>query len=528
MTRQNGSDSRGKKSARSLSKPTNNVPPGDENRYRDFIEKLPVLLYAVEPDPPYTPIYVSPAFEIFGYSFDEWLNDPDIWTRVIHKDDQARVFEETVESTRTGQNAQYEYRVISASGTVHWVRDRGCLIRDASGKVTHRQGFIVDVTLSKLAEQELEKREKLYRTLARNIPATSVLLFDREMRYTLADGEQLKNHNFTQEMLEGRTIWEAFPKEIAEEWAPYYQRALAGEHISFEMNADEGWFQIDVLPVRDEDNTIFAGMVMWQDITDRKRATRDLEESESRYRNLFENANDIIYVHDLNGNYISVNRAAEQVFGFPREEALKMNMKEIAAPDHLKLSRQQLKKKIGGAGQTSYEMDCITKDGRRITLEINSAAIHKEGVPVGVQGIARDITERKRAEQALQESEAKFRTLAETASDAIITIDDRGVISFVNAGTEKIFGYSTRSMIGKHLTMLIPNACVKSTRRVCIATCNPGSATSLGRRSNCRDFIVTDTRSSSNFRLPNTTRTDAVTLRALSATSPSANVRKKL
>jgi len=456
MTRQNGSDSRGKKSARSLSKPTNNVPPGDENRYRDFIEKLPVLLYAVEPDPPYTPIYVSPAFEIFGYSFDEWLNDPEIWTRVIHKDDQARVFEETVESSRTGQNAQYEYRVISASGTVHWVRDRGCLIRDASGKVTHRQGFIVDITLNKLAEQELEKREKLYRTLAKNIPATSVLLFDRDMRYTLADGEQLKNHNFTQEMLEGRTIWEAFPKEIAKEWAPYYQRALAGEHISFEMNADEGWFQIDVLPVRDEDNTIFAGMVMWQDITDRKRATRDLEESESRYRNLFENANDIIYVHDLNGNYISVNRAAEQVFGFPREEALKMNMKQIAAPDHLKLSRQQLKKKIGGAGQTSYEMDCITKDGRRITLEINSAAIHKEGVPVGVQGIARDITERKRAEQALQESEAKFRTLAETASDAIITIDDRGVISFVNAGTEKIFGYSTRSMIGKHLTMLIP------------------------------------------------------------------------
>src|SRR5436190_13079090 len=147
-----------------------NMPPGDENRYRDFVEKLPVLLYAVEPEPPYTPIYVSPAFETFGYAIGDWLNDRAIWTRVIHKDDQARVFEETVESTRTGKNAEYEYRVIAADGTVRWVSDRGCLIRDASGKVTHRQGFIVDITLSKLADQEVEKREKLYRTLAKNIP----------------------------------------------------------------------------------------------------------------------------------------------------------------------------------------------------------------------------------------------------------------------------------------------------------------------------------------------------------------------
>jgi PAS domain S-box-containing protein len=197
-------------------------------------------------------------------------------------------------------------------------------------------------------------------------------------------------------------------------------------------------------------------MVMWQDITDRKAAVEALQESESRYRDLFENANDIIYVHDLEGNYVSINQAGERVIGYPREEALKMNLKQIAAPEHLKRSRQQLKKKINGVEQTSYEMDCITKDGRRLTLEINSTAIKKDGVPVGVQGIARDVTERKHAERALLESEAKFRTLAETASDAIITIDEAGVISFVNAGTEKIFGYTSRQMIGKQLTMLIP------------------------------------------------------------------------
>ena len=428
-----------------------------DDKFRSFIENLPVLFYAVKPEPPYSPIYVSPAFQIFGYPLDQWLNDPDIWVKVIHEDDRQRVFAETVDSTNTGRNTQYEYRVICSDGTVMWVRDRGCLIRDQEGKLIHRQGVIADITLSKLAEQEVEKREKLYRTLAKSIPATAVLLFDSDLRYTLADGEQLRLHEYSTAMFENKTIWEVFPEDIANEWAVHYRRALNGEHLNFELQFQDRWLHINLLPVRDEKNEIFQGMVMWQDITDRRRAVEDLEESEARYRNLFENANDIIYVHDLEGNYISVNKAAERVFGFPREEALQMNLKQIAAPAHLERARQHLQKKIEGCEeQTGYEMDCFTKDNRRLTLEINSTVVRKDGVPVGVQGIARDVTERKQAERALQESETKFRTLAETASDAIITVDDRGVISFVNAGAENIFGYPADQMLGQELTILIP------------------------------------------------------------------------
>ena len=117
----NGGKPEAKLSARKA--PARNAPPGD------FIANLPVLLYAVKPSPPYTPIYVSPAFEMFGFPLEEWLTDPEMWVRVIHPDDRQRVFEETVDSTLTGKLVQYEYRVIAADGTVYWVRDRGCLIR---------------------------------------------------------------------------------------------------------------------------------------------------------------------------------------------------------------------------------------------------------------------------------------------------------------------------------------------------------------------------------------------------------------
>ena len=245
-----------------------------DDKFRSFIENLPVLFYAVKPEPPYSPIYVSPAFDIFGYPLEEWLNDPDIWVKVIHEDDRKRVFAETVDSTNTGRFVQYEYRVICRDGSVMWVRDRGCLIRDPEGKLIHRQGVIADITLSKIAEEEVEKREKLYRTLAKSIPATAVLLFDADLRYTLADGEQLRLHEYSPEMFENRTIWEVFPEDIANEWSVHYRRALNGEHLNFEMQFQERWLLINLLPVRDEKNEIFQGMVMWQDITERRRCRR--------------------------------------------------------------------------------------------------------------------------------------------------------------------------------------------------------------------------------------------------------------
>ena len=293
----------------------------NEGKYRSFIENLPVLFYAVEPDLPYSPLYISPAFEKFGYPIQDWTSDTDIWRRVIHEDDITRVFDQTKDSTESGEDVDYEYRIIDAKGDIHWVRDVGCLIRSAEGKITCREGVIIDITDRKVAEQ-----------------AVNV--------------------------------------------------------------------------------------------------------SEERYRNIFENANDIIYIHDLEGNYLSVNRAAERVLGYSREEAMLMNMTQLAAPEYLKLARQKLSKKIRDGKPTSYEMDCISKSGKRVTLEINSSTIYLDGKPAAIQGIARDITQKKRAEEALKTSEKQYRDLFENANDLIYTHDLNGLFTSLNRAGEKITGYS--------------------------------------------------------------------------------------
>jgi len=127
-----------------------------------------------------------------------------------------------------------------------------------------------------------------------------------------------------------------------------------------------------------------------------------LRESEERYRELFENAKDAIYVHDLDGTYIRINRAAEELSGYSREEILGHNFTEFISKEHIKLVRQNFCTKLARVGQTSYEVDVIAKDGRRVPVEVSSQAIYENGVLVGIQGMARDITERKLAQDALQ------------------------------------------------------------------------------------------------------------------------------
>jgi len=326
-----------------------------EGTYRSFIESLPVMFYAVAAGSPHTPLYISPTFEKFGYPLNDWLTQDDIWDRVMHPDDRDEILTKTRLAMKKGEAIDFEYRIVCKDGRIVWVRDRSCFVKDSSGVPICWQGVILDVTERKLAQHELEKREKLYRTLARTIPKTSVLIFDHDLRYTLADGEQLRNHSWTPEMFEDKTIFEVFPPEISDEWVGYYRRALAGEDIVIDSEIETGAFQTHVRPVREEDGSIFAGMVLWRDVTENKRANDAITQSEARYRQLFENANDIIYVHDLEGNYISINQAGERIFGYSREEALTLNMRSVIVPEHAELVKLQLAKKIAGdADQTVY------------------------------------------------------------------------------------------------------------------------------------------------------------------------------
>lgn len=182
-----------------------------------------------------------------------------------------------------------------------------------------------------------------------------------------------------------------------------------------------------------------------REATERRKvraAEERLRESEERYRELVENANDVIFTIDLQGNFTGINRAGEMISGYTKEEVQDLNMAQVLAPESLSVAFQMIRVKLEDNRATTYELEMIAKDGHRVPLEVSTRLIVQNGVPVGVQGIARDITERKEAAQALREREERYRGIFENASDLVYTHDFRGNITSANRAVELLLGYT--------------------------------------------------------------------------------------
>jgi len=170
--------------------------------------------------------------------------------------------------------------------------------------------------------------------------------------------------------------------------------------------------EVSVTPIV-KDNTIIGVQGVARDITERKRAEEALRESEERYRGLFENSLEAIFTADSDGNITSANKALEELIGYTLEELSKMRPAEKIAPESSDLVLEQYQRVLStGEPVRSLVYETFRKDGQRRIVEGYITALKKEDRIVGFQGVVRDITERKRAEEELESSRQQLRNLA--------------------------------------------------------------------------------------------------------------------
>jgi PAS domain S-box-containing protein len=206
-----------------------------------------------------------------------------------------------------------------------------------------------------------------------------------------------------------------------------------------------------------EDNTI-SGMMI--NITERKQMEEELKESEEKYREVFNNANDMISLNlmkddGLPGKFIDVNEIGIERLGYSRDEFLNMAPTDMVAPD----KRSEMPKnalKLSEKGYFEFEIIQQAKDGKRIPVEVNNHLFELKGKKVAL-AISRDITERKKAEDALKNSEIKYRTIFENVQDIFYQIDKQGNIIEISPSIEQNSGYKPSELIGKPAEMFYLN-----------------------------------------------------------------------
>ena len=197
----------------------------------------------------------------------------------------------------------------------------------------------------------------------------------------------------------------------------------------------------------------------WVDITDRRQAETSLRASEARLRLLVGSVRDYaIYMLDPEGHVRSWNAGARQIKGYTESEILGQHFSRFYTPEDVAAGRPDaaLRAAIAG-GRFEEENWRVRKDGSRFWADVVITAVRDDrGALVGFAKVTRDLTERKRAEQALRASEERFRILAVTANDAILSADSHGNITYFNPGAERIFGYTAEEVSGRPLTTLMP------------------------------------------------------------------------
>jgi PAS domain S-box-containing protein len=297
-----------------------------------------------------------------------------------------------------------------------------------------------------------------YRLLSQH--ARDIVLFIRpDGRIVEANPAAVAAYGYDREELLTRTIFDLrAPGTAGAIPAQLFQADTRG--ITFETvhrRKDGSTFPVEVSSLGADVGGERLLMSIIRDASERKRAEEALRESEARFRDLFENANDVIYTLDLEGRITSTNKRAEQTFGYTREEALGRSAADLVLPEYHARMYDALRRKLAGdESPTTYELEVLTKDGRRVPLEVASRLIVRDGRPAGIQGIARDVSERKRAEGAVRSAREQLRVVTETMS-AAVTLCSRDLrclwvskryAEWLGRPAEEIAGRPIREIIG--------------------------------------------------------------------------------
>ncbi len=362
-------------------------------------------------------------FELTGYTAKELVKNRKSFPNLIHPEDNPILDGKIKEWHKKGASGvlTLQFRFRHKNGNYLWLEDRMLCIRTEDGN-HYMTGVIVDITDRKIAEKALTESEAKYRNLVENANDAIYLLRGRRYEYVNPRFCELTGYSFEELTSPDFDYNVLVPPETHEFFEHRYQGRLEGTDLPDQYDVKVIRKNGDLIDI--EVTTVSLGIKgdpavlgIMRDVTERKQAEKALVASEQKYRQLFESSLDGICSTDLDGRFLDCNPAYERMTGYSIQELRQIDFKKITPKKWHKFESEIIHNRIKKEGYSGlFEKEYIRKDGTVFPVELSVFLVNNEaGKPTGMWGIFRDITERKQAEEAIKESEARLKEAQEIA-----------------------------------------------------------------------------------------------------------------
>lgn len=368
---------------------------------------------------------LSGAFEaITGYTPDAFITIGG-WASILHPDDRE-IDQRSVDVLRQNKPSTGEVRIIRKDGQVRWVRVSAYPIWDAERQtLIGINGGVQDITERKQAENAIRESELLLRTVINHLPDT-IYAKDLQGRYLINNRESLKRMGAaTQEQVRGKTDFDFFPHELAAEWWAACEQIIASgkpalnQEVFFDLFEGTTWLSASFIPLHNAEGAVIGLVVINRDITERKLAENAIREQEALLRAVIDHIPDPIYVKDLDCRFLINNAASLHRIGVSSQEEIVGKTDFDYYPYDISAEWDQNYRRIMSSGMALLNEEVHLKLGEG-GIWFSTSIIpfrNMDGNVIGLVSINRDITARKLAENALQESERRYRLTSELISD---------------------------------------------------------------------------------------------------------------
>jgi len=381
---------------------------------------------------------------------------------LIAEKDRGKALERWIKNLEKGTCSEISdhYTLIKADGTTFEAAVSESVLRDKFG---NPEGFISiarDITERKQAEEALKASEEKLRIMFDSMN-DAVTVVDMNARIVDANDAAVRLHNYnSRDEIIGMLGAELIAEDERDKVIEYTIQAVREgsthqrKHCRL-LRADGTEFdaEISFSTLHDKDDKLVGFLTISQDITERIRMQEALRDSEEKLRTMFESIQDAFEVIDLEGKFIDVNDAAVRMLGFSQKGELigESAMDFVAEKDRARVLENTRNIFKNGKGEV-IEYTLVARDGREIEAEFSATLLRdRNHNPVGFIGVSRDITERKRANEALRQSEEKFRVIFDNIGDGITVTDAKGTIIAVNDAVVKMGGFKNKEeLVGRN------------------------------------------------------------------------------